>query len=708
MWISLCLCILILGQDNKKSEEWLKESGAFKLWGEEALPITSLSSSTNTSGYIYLLDTVNLPFVVDFSKDRIKKFDSNPDPSNIIKYVWYKFSVNGQFPKYFPYKKDTTYIYEFNGSGYNKYTQSPYEIKIYEEKVYPLQTKIQYNVWLPYDVYIIGGDTLWEALLPDTTLYNSIDTLYLIKDDSISLIISEGAHMHFNAFGDIPTMGIAIFNGLNKKGEPYSYIPGSWGVGDMILSKPINLKYQISDSLYFSFYWGRCGYGEMPEIEDSLILEFYSPTSKQWYKVWTLQGGTCDQTMYQTLIPIKDTLFLQKGFRFRFYSYASLYGPFDYWFIDYIKIDTLRSYNNYYHNDIGFAGNIASALGDYFSVPFTHYTSSPSNFITPTTSLYVRNLWYVDKFMTANFTVYDVDNSSEVYTGTMTVHPNVPPLSLYKVDFANNFTFPTSGAPPRNFSIRYFINSTPDVLQDNDTLIINYTLDTYYAYDDGTPEKAYTIYGTNGKVALEYNILINDAIKGVLIYFPPGMNTSNMRFKVKVWDASFNEIASSDVFLVNNGWVRIPLAYQPTVSGKIYVGYEQLDVGPMYVGLDMNNDKKSKTFYNIGQGWQNTSYSGVLMIRPDFGNATLSAYENNKNLKGIMISSLPNKKLCIDWSMTGNEIYTINIYDITGNEVKKINARDLIQKRIEVELSVGLYIISFPELGITKKAIVIP
>ena len=39
------------------------------------------------------------------------------------------------------------------------------------------------------------------------------------------------------------------------------------------------------------------------------------------------------------------------------------------------------------------------------------------------------------------------------------------------------------------------------------------------------------------------------------------------------------------------------------------------------VGFDRNMVNNDKIFYNLGQGWQNSGFSGSLMIRPIMGKA---------------------------------------------------------------------------------------
>ncbi|MGV2480783.1 UNVERIFIED_CONTAM: hypothetical protein IGO34_28745, partial [Salmonella enterica subsp. enterica serovar Weltevreden] len=78
------------------------------------------------------------------------------------------------------------------------------------------------------------------------------------------------------------SIGVATFDGLNKKGYPYNLTApvSSSALADKLTSRPINLKskrgvaYQPSDSIYISFYYQAEGRGDSPEPNDSLSLDF--------------------------------------------------------------------------------------------------------------------------------------------------------------------------------------------------------------------------------------------------------------------------------------------------------------------------------------------------------------------------------------------------------------------------------------------------
>lgn len=100
-------------------------------------------------------------------------------------------------------------------------------------------------------------------------------------------------------FGTAPkSLGVATFDGLNKKGYPYWLTaPVSTSApADMLTSRPINLQkkgsfsYSPIDSVYLSFYYQAMGNGDWPEPNDSLCLDLFNHNLNKWTKVWGKSG----------------------------------------------------------------------------------------------------------------------------------------------------------------------------------------------------------------------------------------------------------------------------------------------------------------------------------------------------------------------------------------------------------------------------------
>ncbi|MBP5473444.1 MAG: hypothetical protein J6X92_01635, partial [Bacteroidales bacterium] len=122
-----------------------------------------------------------------------------------------------------------------------------------------------------------------------------------------------------------PTVGVATFDILNENGKIYSNISAYGFEADRLTSSPIDLNYTASDSIMLSFFYEAGGLGDKPEINDNLVLQFYSPSNNRWEQVWSNESVSFDG-FKPVVIAITEAKYLQKGFQFRFINYGSLNG----------------------------------------------------------------------------------------------------------------------------------------------------------------------------------------------------------------------------------------------------------------------------------------------------------------------------------------------------------------------------------------------
>jgi hypothetical protein len=171
-------------------------------------------------------------------------------------------------------------------------------------------------------------------------------------------------------------------------------------------------------------------------------------------------------------------------------------------------------------------------------------------------------------------------------------------------------------------------------LRYNDTNRIVYEFKDCYAYDDGTAENGYGLFGNGsslGKVAVKFRTYMNDSLRGMYMYFNRAVNdvNRNNKFVVAVWNDAggfpgeliHSETGGSPVFRDSlNRYVAYKFAkpvYLP--EGEIfYVGWLQTDEGFLNIGFDRNRNSKHNVFYNLGQLWEPSVFEGSLMIRPIF------------------------------------------------------------------------------------------
>jgi hypothetical protein len=135
-----------------------------------------------------------------------------------------------------------------------------------------------------------------------------------------------------------PSIGVATFDGLNKKGYPYNMSATAIvsAPADTLSSRPINLftntlatyTYSPADSLGISFLYQAKGFGENPAVNDSLVLDFYKPLANVWVRGWFTRGNNsppANDTMFKKVfVRIKDTAYFHDGFRFRLRNKATV------------------------------------------------------------------------------------------------------------------------------------------------------------------------------------------------------------------------------------------------------------------------------------------------------------------------------------------------------------------------------------------------
>jgi hypothetical protein len=87
-------------------------------------------------------------------------------------------------------------------------------------------------------------------------------------------------------------------------------------------------------------------------------------------------------------------------------------------------------------------------------------------------------------------------------------------------------------------------------------------------------------------------------------------------------------------------------------------------------GYDLNNDAGSKVFYNVSGTWQQSAYSGSMMIRPAFG----FSFDRSANIQQIEKSEFevyPNP--ASDFIHLNSEvpIQNVQVFDATGRLIKQ-------------------------------------
>ena len=459
-----------------------------------------------------------------------------------------------------------------------------------------------------------------------------------------------------NSVGKNPiSIGVATLDALDEHGKVYPTLPiGMSDVADYLTSKPINLQRNASDSIYLSFFYQCGGNGNMPELRDSLVLQFYSVSDDEWRSVWKMAGGNAMSNFKQVMIPVRDSIWLKNGFRFRFINYVSIssnYEPswqsnVDQWNLDFIILDANRNASDTIIEDVTMIKNVGPFLKDYRQVPWSHFLHKGRTAVYDSITFSYANLQDATHNINRQYDVFDKDETTSLipartyidyHCGDDSENINANDEINYTKKFCYFFNEESYQAEDSaKFLIRANLKTDVAQVRDyyrwNDTVRYYQDFKNYYAYDDGTAEKGYGISGqgtANASLAYKFEPYMTDTLYGVYIYFNRTQNDGNVKyFYLTVWkdnngipgDTIVSRLGVRPSFSNKlNGYVYYPLDTAVVISGAFYVGWIKTTNDMLNCGLDMESDAHDKIFYNVSGTWQNSIISGALMIRPVFG-----------------------------------------------------------------------------------------
>ncbi|MES2593394.1 MAG: T9SS type A sorting domain-containing protein [Bacteroidota bacterium] len=559
----------------------------------------------------------------------------------------------------------------------------------------------------------ILDDFSYDGAYPDTAVW--LDNYVFINRDYAKAPI---------------TVGVATFDGLNANGYPYNFFasPTSSTTADSLTSKPINLlnyinsgatvNYQLSDSIYFSFYYQPEGLGNYPEATDSLVLEFNAPGLPAWRHIWSKAGSNLannDSSWKLVMIPIKDAQLLQKGFQFRFRNYATTSGSLDHWHIDYVYLNKYRTKTDTIFEDVTFVYNTPSLLSIYSAVPWKHYNTSFMKTVYSTT---IRNNHNVAKNGNFLYNIYDAAGVQvNTYTGgSNNLDPFNPTGYINYAPFTApplSYTIPVM-TDTTNYTIECILTTNPDKHKNNDTIRQTQEFLNYYAYDDGTAETAFGLSILNSQMAEQFTSTLGDTLHCIDIYFNPLLTNAELyAFSLNVWNNAGGvpgtaiytsdsvmspEYAQTGQNQFTHYYLDPPL-YIP--ASTFYIGFTQKTTEFLNVGVDRNTNTQNRIFYNVSGGWNNSPFGGSLMMHPVFGVADFHLGINSavaKQANSMSIYPNPaNDRLYINLNtINSSEKISYTIVDLYGRTVLKNSI--IPSEYIDISaLAEGVYFISIVE-----------
>jgi len=435
--------------------------------------------------------------------------------------------------------------------------------------------------------------------------------------------------------------GVATLDALDADGSIYSHAslyPTTF-VADHLTSKNINLQYPASDSIYLSFLYQAGGLCDLPEEEDSLMVDFYASDSSKWINVWRIPG-TGLKEFEHAMIPITNDRFLSGEFRFRFRNRASLSrsndypdkrSNVDYWHVDYIRLARNRTASDTILRDVAFTTPLASVLKGLSSIPWSHFEVAYNTTINSEVSARYQNNDSITRNVTRSLQILEPWYNESYNPGTPTAQ-DLPEHMDTIVDLG--FIYPFDFQRGDSALIRFKAALRTDAFDPkvNDTVIHDQWFRDYYAYDDGTAEAGYGLRasGTAGAmVAMRYHSYETDRLGGVYIYFNQvydSINLKNYSFNLMVWDETgglpgavlhedenrYKPIYTSTY----TGFIKYEFSEPVSVSGPFFVGWKQDKEFLLNVGLDRNKRPDPHVMYfNMGS-WDESQAPGVIMFRP--------------------------------------------------------------------------------------------
>lgn len=461
--------------------------------------------------------------------------------------------------------------------------------------------------------------------------------------------------------------GVATLDAIDYQGSIYAGAtldPNSF-VADHLSSGPFKMDFSAADSLYLSFLYQAGGLGDMPEDQDSLLVDFYAPADSAWINVWGIPGAEEVQAFKTVMIPITQARFLTSGFQFRFRNRASLprnndfedkRANVDHWNVDYIRLSAGRFAADTILRDVAFNTGIPSVLIDLSSLPWAHFEDARDQVFDQKVTVRYRNNDSISRNVTRSL-VLEEPLYGESYIPGLPTAQDLPAHQDTVVEFDYFYPLDVNRGDSAIIRIKSSLRTDDVDPKVNDTVFYDQVFKDYYAYDDGTPEAGYGLraQGTkNSSVAMKYFSYKLDRIGGVDISFNQIKDSLNQDyyFKLIVWSNNggvpgtilHEDEADYTPGYPNSfpGFVRYYFSEPVSVDGGFFVGWRQYNQYMLNVGLDLNNRPQPHVIYYNYQGvWEESNAPGVILLRPFIYDETVGISDPGKTSQALRIYPNP-------------------------------------------------------------------
>lgn len=537
-----------------------------------------------------------------------------------------------------------------------------------------------------------------------------------------------------NHFGKNPiTQGVATFDHLNALGLPYGAFSKFFtSSADSLSTQAINLldyqlgmntlAYSVADSIYLSFFMQSGGFGDAPDLQDSIVLYFLD-NNNTWNSVWKMVDKAAPQ-FKQFFVGINDSKYLFKGFRFMFINYVKNTGNMNHYHLDYVQMKANRTFQDTLIKDVAFTSAPLQLLNKYSIMPYSHFLVNPSAQLANERKVFFRN----------NNAITSVVASlqAEAYNNTNT-QIDLVPFSQRNLNIdAKGDTF----IKYNSFNIAGLSGDTPSVrcvykvvslgndetetntyssLSDNNVIERTQQFNNIYAYDDGSAEVGFGLDYASlpnglGFVAIKYTLAKADTFRGIDIMFNRALeDVSNKPISLIAWQEIANGSGKSNKVLYRqaavpkyesgiNGFTTYNFdTLMVLPAGDFYIGWQQNSKFILNVGWDENQANESaatpEIFYDLLGSWEALppSFKGALMMRPLIGKEIPKYVKVETALKinDFQAKVYPNPTNG-NFTIETENLNSVKIFDMQGKLI--IESLNFENKHTFEILSKGLYI----------------
>lgn len=715
-------------------------------------PLTRASEYNNLdSTFIYVYQTLELKHVFDdFSTNKFETFSHGYAEAGVTSELFYHLMdasntspqdpaaifCDGEFAHH-----DTVKI---DGVGalierVSTYPFTAYDVFVNDLDFYPVAGELVENLYQECYVLIdsiidgvvdLDQDTIWFNTFPGPAYQQDSARVFTKTVSDTTTMWIDNFACHNYTFAEQPwSLGVATFDGVNQFGTPYEFGDlTAHGIADYLTSRPIDLSVASgSDLVYLDFIFQPEGFGNMPEANDSLLVEFYDPSDDIWYKMpFAGIGPEIGADVWDTAHIAVPTYMREDGFQFRIFNYASLSGALDHWHIDYVSLKITPTMEVGVFSDVAISYPVNTLLKDYTAVPWDHYKNTTGNekMRTDMPLLVFNSDNTPTNFAPGAWSVYNAGALEGAFPIVATYGPDAAQYVLGANDClipvdAGFYYDQSLGGVQAKFDFNLNIASAVEIsnkYRQNDTTHFTQRFDNYYAYDDGSAEAAYGIEGASALMAYKFEAYEAGALTGILMHFVPSVTDfSDEVFLLTVWadnDGEPGEIIYQDDYFESHSpeysggknafryytFTRDEYLVGPDTMRMLpvpeifYVGWRNIGSSSLNVGLDWNIDNGDKVFRNTSGEWLSSSYDMSLMIRPVFStglNYTLYVEEEKNTREPIEVYPNPTHDQFYMLNLPENAI--VELFDLTGRKV--LMAQN--ESQIDVSfLENGVYIIA--------------